>query len=261
MALLKDNPGLNVNFDLGGGWSYLHTASFSGHAEVMKVLLAYPDINVNVKDNTGSTPVSCGCRFGRLSVVKLLLKDPRVDLTFSDDLGRTALWWASKGGYLEVIEWLIASRRALGDLTQKGIWGSQTADFTAIEIARLLRRIQVAQLLERFVDNPTQTRHELRVEFGILYELAAELYAVIVFLCDDLLQLKPACTSTTCTASATFAATTRFFEISSKLPMELQMILCHRAFGSMKQNILLKDSEAAFKSLAGTLILEPSRLN
>ena len=90
LTLLKDNPGLNVNFDLGGGWSYLHTASFSGHAEVMKVLLAYSDINVNVKDNTGSTPVSCGCRFGRLSVVKLLLKDPRVDLTFSDDLGRTA---------------------------------------------------------------------------------------------------------------------------------------------------------------------------
>ena len=37
--------------------------------------------------------------------------------------------------------------------------------------------------------------------------------------------------------------------------MELQMILCHRVVGSMKQNILLKDSEAAFKSLAGILLL------
>jgi len=37
--------------------------------------------------------------------------------------------------------------------------------------------------------------------------------------------------------------------------MELQMILCSRAVGSMKQNILRKDSEAAFKGLAKFLIL------
>ena len=36
--------------------------------------------------------------------------------------------------------------------------------------------------------------------------------------------------------------------------MELQMMLCHRAVGSTKQNILHKDSEAAFKSLAGVLV-------
>ena len=29
------------------------------------------------------------------------------------------------------------------------------------------------------------------------------------------------------------------------------MVLCHRAVGSMRQNILERDSEAAFKSLAG----------
>ena len=37
--------------------------------------------------------------------------------------------------------------------------------------------------------------------------------------------------------------------------MELQMILCHRAVGSTKQNILHKDSEAAFKELARILLL------
>ena len=46
--------------------------------------------------------------------------------------------------------------------------------------------------------------------------------------------------------------------IAAKLPMELQMILCHRAVGSMKQNILRKDSEAAFKSLARILLLPQS---
>jgi len=39
------------------------------------------------------------------------------------------------------------------------------------------------------------------------------------------------------------------------------MILCHRAVGSSKQNILRKDSEAAFKSLAWVLLLDLSSSN
>jgi len=100
-------------------------------------------------------------------------------------------------------------------------------------------------LLERFMANPTQTRHELRVKLGVLDTLAAEIFALTVFLCDDLLQLKP--------TSHPAAAATRFFTIASKLPLELQMVLCHRAVRSMKQNILRKDSEAAFKALARIL--------
>jgi len=49
---------------------------------------------------------------------------------------------------------------------------------------------------------------------------------------ENFLHLKPALVTTTAAAAA------RFFIIASKLPMELQMILCHRAVGSMKQNIL-----------------------
>ena len=104
-------------------------------------------------------------------------------------------------------------------------------------------------VLERFIANPAQTRHERRVKLGILDALAAEVFALTV-LCDDLLQLKPASNP----AVATAVTAIRFFAISSKLPMELQMILCHRAVGSMKQNILRKDSEVAFKSLARLLL-------
>ena len=82
-----------------------------------------------------------------------------------------------------------------------------------------------------------------------LDEMASEVFALVVFLCDDLFQLKPAATSNPATAAA------RFFITATKLPMELQMVLCYRAVGSMKQNILRKDSEAAFKSLASILSL------
>ena len=121
------------------------------------------------------------------------------------------------------------------------------AKTTALEIARVNRRTEVVSLLERFMANPTQTRHELRVKLGVLDELAAEVFALTVFfLCDDLLQFKP--------AAASDADPLRFFTIAKKLPIELQMILCHRVVGSRKQNILRKDSEFAFKSLARILL-------
>ena len=90
------------------------------------------------------------------------------------------------------------------------------------------------------------------VKLGVLDELAAEVFALTVFLCD--LQLRPAL-PITITTITTAAAATRFFIIAKSLPMELQMILCHFAVGSMKQNILRRDSEAAFKSLAKILLL------
>jgi len=115
-------------------------------------------------------------------------------------------------------------------------------------------------LLERFMANPTQTRHEIRVKLGVklgvLDEQAAEVFALILFLCDDLLQFKPALTDTTITTAS--AATLRFFAIVKWLPMELQMVLCHRAVGSMKQNILHNNSEEAFKLLAMILALSQS---
>ena len=114
----------------------------------------------------------------------------------------------------------------------------------------MYERTEVVSLLERFIANPAQTRHEVRVKHGMLDALTAEVFALTVFLCDNLLQFKPASHP----AAAATAAAIRFFAIASKLPMELQMLLCHRAVGSMKQNILRQDSEAAFKSLARILL-------
>ena len=84
------------------------------------------------------------------------------------------------------------------------------------------------------------------MKLGALGELAADVFALTVFLCDGVLRLKPALVSSR-------PSGLRFFAIASKLPMELQMILCHRVFGSTKLNILRHDSEIAFKSLVRIL--------
>jgi len=219
------------------------------------LLLAHPDINVNVRSHAGQTPFSKGCSLGHVSVVEVVLKDPRVDVLLDDNNGCTPLWWASFNGHHEVIEWLVASGRDLGDTkNKKGKWIGK--DHTALAIARMFKMTEVVTVLERFIIiNPAQTRHEVRVKLGVLDELAAEVFGLVVFLCDDILYLNPASNPAATHNPAAFGAATRFFAMASKLPMELQMMVCHRAVGSMKQNILRKDSEVAFKSLARILLL------
>ena len=80
----------------------------------------------------------------------------------------------------------------------------------------------------------------MRVELGCLDDLAAEVFALVVFVSDGLLQIK----ETALTPAA------RFFSIARRIPLELQMILCHRVVGSPREIIPGKESEMAFKSAA-----------
>ena len=96
-----------------------------------------------------------------MSVVQVLLKDPRVDITQEDGRGRTPLWTSHDGKH-EVVEWLIASGSDLGDIENKIGKHCDGKNYTALEIARKHRRTKVVSVLERFLANPTLTRHELR---------------------------------------------------------------------------------------------------
>jgi len=251
-SLLRDYPEINVNWT-DNHWTPLHITSFFGFVEVVKLLLAHPHIDVNLENDDGQTPLLLACHSGNESVFEVLLKDPRVDVTLDDNKGRTPLWWASCHGNYELAEWLIASGKDLGDIEKRRNWEGN--EYSALEIAREFNNTEVVPVLERFVANPALTRHEVRVKLGMLDDLAAEVFALTVFLCDELLHLKPASHLAATPDHATAATATRFFAIAKRLPMELQMILCHRVLGSKRQNILRKDSEAAFKSLARILLL------
>jgi len=81
----------------------------------------------------------------------------------------------------------------------------------AIGIAYMYSQPEVATLLERFKDNRVETRHTLRVELGWYDEMAAEMFALVVFVSDGLLQIKD-------TAASPAA---KFFSIVAQLPLEL----------------------------------------
>jgi ankyrin repeat protein len=185
------------------GETALHLACEYGHHEVVLVVLVHPGIDVNQKNGFGSTSFIIGCEKGKVEVVKVLLKDSRVDINLADR-GRTPLWHASYEGHVEVIKWIIASGREV-DLDKKG-------------------------------------RHEIRVELSVPDALVAEIFAMVVFLCDGLLKAN--------LIEEARPETPRFLNIAQRLPMELQMILCYAVYDLGKENILSKDSEPAFRFLA-----------
>jgi len=44
-------------------------------------------------------------------------------------------------------------------------------------------------LLERFKENPAETRYQVRLDLGVADEVAAEMFALVVFISDGLLQV------------------------------------------------------------------------
>ena len=57
----------------------------------------------------------------------------------------------------------------------------------------------------------------------------SDLFALVIFLSDDLLVVNA--------ASSLNSKAARFFEMTQRLPMELQMMLCNRVFGAGKSDI------------------------
>ena len=82
------------------------------------------------------------------------------------------------------------------------------------------------------------------MELGWHDNLAAEMYALVVFVSDGLLQIND-------TSSSPAA---RYFSVTAQLPLEVQMVLCFRQVGLGKEIIPGTESEAAFKELAKRLM-------
>lgn len=98
----------DVNTCDENGWTALHIASRSGHAELVRLLLSQAAIDVNIKNKWKSTPLMMAAGSGHLEVVEILLKHARtqVDLR-AEYYARTALIEAALNGHLNVVKALV----------------------------------------------------------------------------------------------------------------------------------------------------------
>jgi len=115
----------------------------------------------------------------------------------------------------------------------------------AIDSTKFQNLFQMTALLESIQENLEGTRHLIRVELGWYEEVAAEILALVVFVSDGLLQV---------TGGKETTSPARFFKIAKSLPLELQVILCLRAVGSLRELIHGRQTEVAFKQLAQKFI-------
>jgi len=174
--ILRDHRTIDVNRRDTSPFSrtYLYQACLDGQDSVVALLLAHPDIDVNLKTQ-GSTPFLGACAYGGTASVRLLLRDSRVEVNEADFDGYTPLWYAAYYGYFDLIQWWIASGRDIN-------LGEPRNVFTdAVGIARDKEKAGVVALLERFKENPEETRHAVRLELGCRDEVAAEIFALVVF--------------------------------------------------------------------------------
>lgn len=111
-----------------------------------------------------------------------------------------------------------------------------------------LKQHEIATLLRQFVMNPEKVRYNMRLKWKYHDNIAAELFALVIFICDDLLKVKENRTS-------------RFFSVTTQLPMELQMLFCLRTVGSATKDLIpAKKREAAFRKLTAILDHEESEV-
>ena len=102
-------------------------------------------------------------------------------------------------------------------------------------------------LLRDLEHNPRATRHAVRVRLARSWPkyttgVAAGVFAHIVFVSDGLLKV-----------TVVTEAVGRFFVMASRLPLELQMLLCQRAVGSTADIIPSQYCDDAFIYLAKTI--------
>ena len=243
--ILRRNPNFNINWNNDNGTTALHRAVAKDHDSIVSILLAHPDIAVNKRANSGSTAWMIACQRGSASCACLLLKDSRVNLVERGNNRRTPFWWSAYHGRLLIIMQWIASGREMdlgepGDYYTEALCAAETNELW-FQRDKIRRKRKVAALLQRFQDDPTETRHRVRVRIGWYNELAAEVFALVVFVSDGLLQIPQTGKDST--------PASRFFRIASRLPLELQAVLCYRLTGLPEEIMPRKESELAFRDL------------
>jgi hypothetical protein len=213
----------NVN-----NWSPLHHATFHEKMNCLKFLLARPDIDVNLKVSGGQTPLHTAMTQKKLESMKLLLKDPRIDKWAKDDFGMTPLQIAGDASvlFLKGMEWWIVldeefSKPTLDDEVLYALKPAKTQ-------RKLTNLRHLAYIAGR---DPRFTQFDLKLRHNVGTARSFFLFAVVVLSCDGFLETKKEKTDNT----------TRFFNIARRVPMEIQMILCHRAYGSTKEIVKTDD--------------------
>ena len=106
---LLSMPGIDVNLAHQTGMTPLYYAVQEGHAEAVRLLLDTRGINVNLVEMEGATPLYRAAQNGHVEVVKLLLAARGINVNLAEMEGVAPLYIAAQNGHVEVVRLLLAA--------------------------------------------------------------------------------------------------------------------------------------------------------
>jgi hypothetical protein len=236
-----DNPNVDIHqLDELTGWTCLALAAANPDIAVLEFMLALPDIDVNACDEEGVPLVLHVCmHIINYPALECILRDPRVN-TQRDVFKNTPCYCRAITNSPHILKLFVIYR--LADLDVDYIqnymhqkwdhWGQDDYDD------------QVKNLLSDLQFDRDVTVMKIFLEYEHPNAASVYLFALNVMHCDDYLKL-----STARIIQPSTQNTLRFFAMINKLPMELQMLLCNRTYGLVRDIIPVKDFNTILKYL------------
>jgi len=240
-VLLQKKIPVDVNWNNAreNNWTSLHIASRKGHVSVITVLLKHPKINVNILDNSDSTAFLNACACGKTDVVKLLLEDKRVNVNLPNRAKHPPIWFAVAFGYLMIVKWVLASNYEI------------KFDKSLKDVTKARGYNEIASLLEQYTTKPKTIKARIKKELEQPEIYIGQVFAMIVLVSDEYYTFNqnPDDLEEDKEEYQRRMSVIRFFKLAIKLPMELQMIISHRLFGSCHSVVLTRFSEPTFEEM------------
>ena len=146
---MLDSDAKLISFRDSDGYTALHRASYSNHAEVVKYLLEFDPKCVEVRTEDGWTALHSACRWNARDAVEVMLQRGRVEVNAVTNGGQTVLHLAAFCGGKETLQLLFMRH----DLMKETLKAKNCQGDTALDIA--LRNGKCVQLLEHLCDIAT----------------------------------------------------------------------------------------------------------
>jgi len=253
VKLLIQQPHVNVNIQNNKGCTPLHLACRYGNIDIVNVLLGFNGINVNIKTDGGYTPLSNACIGRYIEVIDALLHYDNLNINCDAPL---PLILSSLDSNTDVIKMLLCHPNI--DVHKKN-----NKNFTALmamcerhynylhSIANTLQVdttehikyllcknynpstniIDDEQLDHYEIIKQIKQQHSLLLPYKAKIDTVSYIFTLVVLVCDNYFTLKQN------SYNLDKQHQQRFFNICTQLPMEIQMIICHRVCGSRKDII------------------------
>lgn len=237
---------LDGELDPYHGHSPLTFALLHYDAEALGELLKNPELDVNIPDALGYTPkyLLRGGQPNSRVVAGMYLRDPRVVISTDHVTEKTPLMDSIVRDDYYVVLTMISVDKGIGPYP-----------WHAIEYAHTMWRYEIIEILEKYQLNPGEARYKAREILKDPVFLAANLFASVVMLCDGYYRIGGLPTQPRSRQQRQRQIAERkakkFFVISRRLPMELQMIIANRVYGVTKRDtVSVDDTNAALQRLA-----------